>query len=120
MATLRVAAKPEVARMKVAQVSKPGGDFEIVERGVPEPGPRQVRIKVQACGVCHSDVLTKEGLFAEIQYPRVPGHEVIGVIEWVPVQDGKPQKSLRKRLKGQAKVHIEDQERRDFSLHLTE
>ena len=81
MATLRVAAKAEVAPMKVAQVSKPGGDFEIVERGVPEPGPRQIRIKVQACGVCHSDVLTKEGLWPGIQYPRVPGHEVAGVVE---------------------------------------
>jgi D-arabinose 1-dehydrogenase-like Zn-dependent alcohol dehydrogenase len=81
MATLKVAAKPEVAPMKVAQVSKPGGDFEIVERGVPEPGPRQIRIKVEACGVCHSDVLTKEGLWPGIQYPRVPGHEVAGIVD---------------------------------------
>jgi len=83
MATLRVAAKPEVAPMKVAQVSEPGGDFEIVERGVPEPGPRQIRIKVEACGVCHSDVLTKEGLWPGIQYPRVPGHEVAGIVDEV-------------------------------------
>ena len=83
MATLRVAAKPEVASMKVAQISKPKGDFEIVERGVPEPGPRQVRIKVQACGVCHSDVLTKEGLWPGIQYPRIPGHEVAGIVDEV-------------------------------------
>jgi len=83
MATLRVAAKPEVAPMKVAQVSKPGGDFEIVERAVPEPGPRQIRIKVEACGVCHSDVLTKEGLWPGIQYPRVPGHEVAGIVDEV-------------------------------------
>src|SRR5690349_21484707 len=83
MATLRVAAKPEVAQMKVAQISKPGGDFELVERQIPEPGPAQVRIKVQACGVCHSDVLTKEGLLQGIQYPRVPGHEVAGVIDKV-------------------------------------
>ena len=81
MATLRVAAKPEVAPMKVAQISKPGGDFEIVERGVPDPGPRQIRIKVQACGVCHSDVLTKENLWSGIQYPRVPGHEVAGIVD---------------------------------------
>jgi len=81
MATMRVAAKPETARMKVAQISKAGGDFEIAEREVPAPGAGQVRIKVQACGVCHSDVLTKEGLWPGIQYPRVPGHEVAGVID---------------------------------------
>src|SRR5436190_3877756 len=67
--------------MKVAQISKPGGDFEIVEREIPKPGPGHVRIKVQACGVCHSDVLTKEGAWPGIQYPRVPGHEVAGVID---------------------------------------
>jgi D-arabinose 1-dehydrogenase-like Zn-dependent alcohol dehydrogenase len=76
MATTRVAAVP----MKVAQVPKPGGDFEIVEREIPKPGPGQVLIKVHACGVCHSDVLTKEGALPGIQYPRVPGHEVAGVI----------------------------------------
>src|SRR5215467_9709749 len=70
-----------VATMKVAQVSKPGAEFQIVEREIPEPGPGQVRIKVQACGVCHSDVITKEGAFPGIQYPRVPGHEVAGVID---------------------------------------
>jgi D-arabinose 1-dehydrogenase-like Zn-dependent alcohol dehydrogenase len=69
--------------MKVAQVTKPGGDFEIVERPIPEPGPSQVRIKVKACGVCHSDVLTKEGLWPGIQYPRIPGHEVAGFIDEV-------------------------------------
>jgi D-arabinose 1-dehydrogenase-like Zn-dependent alcohol dehydrogenase len=83
MTTLRVAAKPAMAPMKAAQISKPGGDFEVVERAIPEPGPGQVRIKVQACGVCHSDVLTKEGLWPGIQYPRVPGHEVAGVIDEV-------------------------------------
>ena len=67
--------------MKAVQISKPGGDFEIVEREVPQPSAGQVRIKVQACGVCHSDVVTKEGLFPGIQYPRVPGHEVVGVID---------------------------------------
>lgn len=85
MATLRVAAKPEVARNKVAQISKPGGDFEIVERPIPEPGAGEVRIKVQACGVCHSDVLTKEGLLPGIQYPRIPGHEVAGVVDEVGI-----------------------------------
>jgi D-arabinose 1-dehydrogenase-like Zn-dependent alcohol dehydrogenase len=83
MATLRVAAKPTVAPMKVAQISKPGAEFEIVEREIPEAGAGYVRIKVQACGVCHSDVLTKEGLWPGLQYPRVPGHEVAGVIDEV-------------------------------------
>jgi D-arabinose 1-dehydrogenase-like Zn-dependent alcohol dehydrogenase len=69
--------------MKVAQISKPGSGFQIVERELPEPGAGHVRIKVQACGVCHSDVLTAEGAWPGIQYPRVPGHEVAGVIDEV-------------------------------------
>jgi D-arabinose 1-dehydrogenase-like Zn-dependent alcohol dehydrogenase len=77
MATTRVA----VAPMKAAQISKAAGDFEIVEREIPKPGAGHVLIKVLACGVCHSDVLTKEGLWPGIQFPRVPGHEVAGVIE---------------------------------------
>src|SRR6266705_1593129 len=68
-------------KMKVAQVPKAGADFEIVEREIPQPGPGQVRIRVQACGVCHSDMLTKEGAWPGIVYPRVPGHEVAGVID---------------------------------------
>src|SRR5215212_7775442 len=72
-----------VAPMKVAQVSAPGADFQIVEREIPDPGVGHVRIKVQACGVCHSDVLTKEGAWPGIQYPRVPGHEVVGLIDEV-------------------------------------
>src|ERR1700739_3332545 len=83
MATMRVGVKPEAAPMKVAQISKPSGDFEIVERVIPTPGWGQVRIKIQACGVCHSDVLTKEGSWPGIQYPRVPGHEVAGIIDEV-------------------------------------
>src|SRR5713101_1918995 len=70
-----------MAKMKVAQVPKPGADFEIVEREIPNPGAGHVRIRVQACGICHSDFITKEGLFPNIQYPRVPGHEVAGVID---------------------------------------
>ena len=70
-----------VAPMKVAQVPAPGADFQIVEREVPNPGAGHVRIKVQACGVCHSDVLTKEGTLPGIEYPRVPGHEVVGVVD---------------------------------------
>jgi D-arabinose 1-dehydrogenase-like Zn-dependent alcohol dehydrogenase len=69
--------------MKVAQISKPGGDFEVVEREIPKPGIGHVLIRVQACGVCHSDSFTKEGQWPGIQYPRIPGHEVAGVIEEV-------------------------------------
>jgi D-arabinose 1-dehydrogenase-like Zn-dependent alcohol dehydrogenase len=79
MATTKVAVKP----MRVAQISRPGGDFELVQREIPSPRAGEVRIKVQACGVCHSDVLTKEGLWPGIQYPRVPGHEVAGIIDEV-------------------------------------
>src|SRR5260370_39018593 len=79
MATKRIA----IAPMKGAQISKPGADFEIVERATPKPGMGQVRIKVQACGICHSDSMTKEGLWPGIQYPRVPGHEIAGVVDAV-------------------------------------
>jgi D-arabinose 1-dehydrogenase-like Zn-dependent alcohol dehydrogenase len=72
-----------MAVMRVAQVSRAHGPFEIVERPIPEPGAGAVRIKVQACGICHSDSLTKEGAFPWIQYPRVPGHEVAGVVDAV-------------------------------------
>lgn len=72
-----------MAKMRAVQVSKPGGAFEMVERDVPEPGPRQVRVRVQACGLCHSDSLVKEGIWPGIQYPRVPGHEIAGVIDAV-------------------------------------
>jgi D-arabinose 1-dehydrogenase-like Zn-dependent alcohol dehydrogenase len=67
--------------MKAVQVSKPGGNFEIVERPIPQPGRDEVRIKVEACGVCHSDVLVKENYWPGIQYPRVPGHEIAGRID---------------------------------------
>jgi D-arabinose 1-dehydrogenase-like Zn-dependent alcohol dehydrogenase len=70
-------------KMRVVQVPRAGGPFEIVEREIPEPGAGSVRIKVQACGVCHSDSVTKNGLMPGIQYPRVPGHEVAGVIDLV-------------------------------------
>jgi D-arabinose 1-dehydrogenase-like Zn-dependent alcohol dehydrogenase len=69
--------------MRVAQVSSPNGPFEIVEREIPEPSPGSVRIKVQACGICHSDSMVKEGSFPGVQYPRVPGHEIAGVIDAV-------------------------------------
>jgi len=72
-----------MATMRLAQVSRAKGPLEIVERSIPSPGPGWVRIKVQACGICHSDSLVKEGMWPGIQYPRVPGHEVAGVIDAV-------------------------------------
>jgi alcohol dehydrogenase/propanol-preferring alcohol dehydrogenase len=67
--------------MKVAQISRAGGPFEIVERPIPQPGPGQVLIKVEACGVCHSDSIFKEGHWPGMKYPFVPGHEVAGRVE---------------------------------------
>ena len=75
--------RENMATMRVVQVSRSKGPFEVVERPIPAPGAGSVRIKVQACGVCHSDSITKEGLFPGISYPRVPGHEVAGVIDAV-------------------------------------
>ena len=83
MVTMKVIPKLQLAPMKVAQIPQPGADFEVVERPVPEPNTGQVRIRVNACGICHSDVLVKEGLLPGIQYPRVPGHEVAGVVDEV-------------------------------------
>src|SRR5271165_2072461 len=77
MASTKIA----VTAMKVAQISKAGADFQIVERDIPKPSAGQVRIKVHACGICHSDALTKEGAWPGIEYPRVPGHEVAGIID---------------------------------------
>jgi D-arabinose 1-dehydrogenase-like Zn-dependent alcohol dehydrogenase len=68
-------------KMRAAQVPYAKGSFELVERDIPDPGAGKVRVKVQACGVCHSDSVTKEGLFPNIEYPRVPGHEVIGTVD---------------------------------------
>lgn len=83
-----------MSKMRAVQVSRPNGPLEIVERDIPEPGAGSVRIKVQACGICHSDTITKEGLFPGIQYPRIPGHEVAGILDaagpgvarWTPGQ----------------------------------
>lgn len=72
-----------MASMRAVQVSRIGGEFELVERPIPEPGRAQVRIKVEACGICHSDVLVKLGLWPGQQYPRVPGHEIAGRIDAV-------------------------------------
>jgi len=70
-------------KMKAAQISKAGGDWELVERDIPEPGPDQVRVKVEACGICHSDALVKDGVWPGLQYPRVPGHEIAGRVDAV-------------------------------------
>ena len=70
-------------KMKAVQISKAGGDWEIVERDIPEPGPGQVRVKVEACGICHSDALVKDGIWPGLQYPRVPGHEIAGRVDAV-------------------------------------
>ena len=70
-------------KMKAAQISKPGGDFELVERDIPKPGPGQVRVKVDACGICHSDMFVKEGFWPGLHYPRVPGHEIGGRVDAV-------------------------------------
>jgi D-arabinose 1-dehydrogenase-like Zn-dependent alcohol dehydrogenase len=72
-------------KMRAIQVAAAGAPFELVQRDVPEPGAGQVRIKVEACGICHSDSLTKLGAFPGIRYPRVPGHEVVGLIDAVGV-----------------------------------
>lgn len=72
-----------MSKMRAVQVPRPNGPLEIVEREIPEPGPGLVRIKVQACGICHSDEITKHGMFPGMQFPRVPGHEVVGVIHAV-------------------------------------
>jgi D-arabinose 1-dehydrogenase-like Zn-dependent alcohol dehydrogenase len=68
-------------KMRAAQIALPNGAFEIVEREIPQPTAGWVRIKIQACGICHSDSLVKEGLWPGLQYPRVPGHEVIGIVD---------------------------------------
>jgi len=71
------------SKMKAAQISKAGGDWELVERDIPEPATGQVRVKVEACGICHSDALVKEGIWPGLQYPRVPGHEIAGRVDAV-------------------------------------
>ena len=70
-----------MAKMRAAQVAGPNRPIEMVEREIPEPGDGEVRIRVEACGVCHSDSFTKEGTWPGIQYPRIPGHEIAGIID---------------------------------------
>jgi D-arabinose 1-dehydrogenase-like Zn-dependent alcohol dehydrogenase len=70
-------------KMRVVQVTRPNGPLEVVEREIPEPGAGQVRVRVNACGICHSDSFTKQGTWPGLQYPRVPGHEIAGTIDAV-------------------------------------
>lgn len=70
-------------KMRAIQVSKANAPFELVERDVPDPGPREVRVKVEACGVCHSDVFVKSGGYPGLQLPRIPGHEIAGRVDAV-------------------------------------
>src|SRR4029077_19998067 len=70
-------------KMKAAQISKAGGDWELVERDIPEPGAGQVRVRVEACGICHSDSVVKDGIWPGLRYPRVPGHEIAGRVDAV-------------------------------------
>src|SRR5437773_1181004 len=72
-----------MAKMRAAQIARPGWPFEIVERPIPQPEADWVRIKVQACGICHSNSLVKEGHWPGLQYPRIPGHEAVGVVDAV-------------------------------------
>jgi D-arabinose 1-dehydrogenase-like Zn-dependent alcohol dehydrogenase len=72
-----------MSKMRVVQITRPNGPFEIVEREIPEPGAGSVRVKVEACGICHSDSVTKEGTWPGIKYPRVPGHEIAGIVDAV-------------------------------------
>src|SRR5438874_11930432 len=71
------------SKMQAAQIGKPGGSWELVQRDIPGPAVGQVRVKVEACGICHSDVLVKDGLWAGLAYPRIPGHEIAGRIDAV-------------------------------------
>jgi D-arabinose 1-dehydrogenase-like Zn-dependent alcohol dehydrogenase len=102
--------------MRSVQVSKANGPLEIVEKDTPQPGARQVRIKVQACGICHSDSFTKEGLFPGIQYPRVPGHEIAGVIDEVgkEVSQWQPKQRVAVGWHGGHCGHCESCRRGDF------
>jgi D-arabinose 1-dehydrogenase-like Zn-dependent alcohol dehydrogenase len=102
--------------MRSVQVSKPKGPLEMVEKDIPEPGSRQVRIKVQACGICHGDSITKEGIFPGIEYPRTPGHEIAGIVDKVgnDVNEGKVGQRVAVGWHGGHCGHCESCLRRDF------
>jgi D-arabinose 1-dehydrogenase-like Zn-dependent alcohol dehydrogenase len=73
--------------MRAVQVSAPGADFELIQKEIPEPKANEVLIKVEACGICHGDAIAKEGHFPNLKYPRIPGHEVVGIIRQLGSQD---------------------------------
>jgi len=104
--------------MKSAQISKPGGDWELVEREIPEPGTGQVLVKVEACGICHSDDLVKDGIWPGLQYPRVPGHEVAGRIDALGsgVQGWKAGQRVGVGWHGGHCFHCEQCRRGDFAM----
>jgi D-arabinose 1-dehydrogenase-like Zn-dependent alcohol dehydrogenase len=105
-------------KMQLAQIRKPGGEWELVERDLAEPGPRQVRVKVEACGICHSDMLVKGGLWPGLQYPRVPGHEVAGRIDALGsgVTAWKPGQRVGVGWHGGHCFHCEQCRRGDFAM----
>lgn len=107
-----------MAKMKAAQISKAGGNWELVEREIPAPGPGQVRIKVEACGVCHSDMMVKDGLWPGLQFPRIPGHEIAGRIDALGagVQDWKVGQRVGVGWHGGHCFHCEPCRRGDFIL----
>jgi len=107
-----------MAKMKAVQVGKPGGPFELVERAIPDPQRGQVRIKVEACGICHSDALVKEGHWPGLQYPRVPGHEIAGRIDAVgpDVTNWKPGQRVGVGWHGGHDFTCEPCRRGDFNL----
>jgi len=104
--------------MIAAQISKPHGEWELVDRKIPVPGPGQVRIKVEACGICHSDMLVKDGLWPGLHFPRVPGHEIAGRIDAVGtgVVDWKPGQRVGVGWHGGHCFHCEPCRRGDFIL----
>ena len=98
-----------MATMKAVQISKANGPFEVVERDIPEPGPGEVRIKVEACGICHSDAFVKSGAFPGIVLPRIPGHEIAGRVDAVGrqrrlVEEGR---SRRRRLARRSLLRVQ-------------
>jgi len=105
-----------MARMRAVQVSHANGPFELVEREVPNPGDREVRVKVQACGICHSDSFTKLGAFPGIQFPRIPGHEIVGIVDAIGAQvpDWKPGQRVGVGWHGGHCGHCEACRRGDF------
>ena len=103
-------------KYRAVQVTSAGGPFEFVEKEIAQPGPRQVRVKIEACGLCHSDVLTKMGYWPGIQYPRIPGHEIAGVIDAIgsEVPDWKPGQRVGIGWYGGHCGHCESCRRGDF------